>query len=243
MFLLKKILGPVFFPLSLCLELLLLGLVLLWATRRQKAGKILVTVGTLLLALLSYPWVPEKLLSPLEQWYPPLTGVDRLTSPASGQGPVKWVVVLGGNVERTATGVRLLRQLPGARLILSGGSVFGSKVGALESARIAGDLGIEPGALLLEARPLDTEEEVRLLQPRLGPDRFILVTSAAHMPRAMALFKKRGLNPIAAPTDYLIEERPLNPRSFLPDVRNLVLADVAAYEYLGLAWAWLRGQI
>lgn len=243
MFQLKKILGPLFFPLSLCLELLLLGLLLLWGTRRQKAGKVLVTLGTILLVLLSYPWVPEGLLRPLEQWYPPLTSVDRLTSPAAGQGPVKFVVVLGGDVERTAAGVHLLRQLPGARLILCGGSVFGSKVYAEESARVAADLGIEPGALLLEARPLDTEEEARLLQSRLGRDRFILVTSAAHMPRAMALFKKRGLTPIAAPTDYLIEDWPLNPRRFLPDVKNLVLADVAAYEYLGLAWAWLRGQI
>jgi uncharacterized SAM-binding protein YcdF (DUF218 family) len=243
MFLLKKMVGPLLFPVSLCLEILLLGLLLLWGTRRQKAGKILVSLGTGLLLLLSYPWLPEKLLSPLEQWYPHLAGVDRLPRAASGQEPVKWVVVLGGNVERTTEGVRLYRQLPGAKLVLSGGGVFGAKPGATESARIGLILGINPADLVLESRPLDTEEEARLLKSRLGADRFILVTSAAHMPRAMALFNKLGLNPIAAPTDYLVEDRPLNPRSFFPDVRNLVLVDTATYEYLGWGWAWLRGKI
>ena len=41
----------------------------------------------------------------------------------------------------------------------------------------------------------------------VGKDKFILVTSASHMLRAMALFRKQGMEPIPAPTDYMVKER------------------------------------
>lgn len=69
MFLLKKIVAPLFFPVSLCLELLLLGLFLLWFTRKQKTGKIIVSIGVILLGTLSYGAVSDILLQPLEYKY------------------------------------------------------------------------------------------------------------------------------------------------------------------------------
>ena len=97
--------------------------------------------------------------------------------------------------------------------------------------------------ILQLAEPRDTEEESQQIAPIVGPHRFILVTSASHMPRAMGLFKRRGLQPIAAPTDYLAPRRRLELDDFVPDGYKLFKSQIAFYEYLGQAWETLRGKI
>jgi len=66
-FVLKKIISPFFMPLSASLVLALLGLFFLCFTRRQKTGKVLVTISTLLLGFLSYDAVSDMLARPLEE--------------------------------------------------------------------------------------------------------------------------------------------------------------------------------
>jgi len=88
MFLFKKIVAPLFFPVSLCLEILLLGLFLLWLTKKQKAGKIIVSVGVGLFIIFSYGTFQDILLRSLENKYPPLIGFQDIVD-------VKWVVVWG----------------------------------------------------------------------------------------------------------------------------------------------------
>lgn len=65
MFLFKKIIDPLFLPVPICVEILLLGLFLLWFTRKQKAGKIVVSIGVVLLAALSYGFISNILIWPL----------------------------------------------------------------------------------------------------------------------------------------------------------------------------------
>jgi uncharacterized SAM-binding protein YcdF (DUF218 family) len=89
MFLFKKIVAPLFFPVPLCLEILLLGLFLLWFTKKQKAGKIIVSIGVGLIILFSYGTFQDILLRSLENKYPPLINLQKVDD-------VKWVVVLGG---------------------------------------------------------------------------------------------------------------------------------------------------
>jgi len=111
-------------------------------------------------------------------------------------------------------------------------------------AQIAMLLGVRPQDVRLEPDSRDTWDQAELIAKMLGRERLILVTSAAHMPRSMALFKKCGLQPIPAPTDFLIREspRPL-PGRFFPRAASLEEVNAALHEYLGLAWAWLRGAI
>jgi uncharacterized SAM-binding protein YcdF (DUF218 family) len=107
-------------------------------------------------------------------------------------------------------------------------------------------LGVDRQNLILETLSKDTEDEARFIHKIVGKDPFVLVTSASHMPRSMALFKKLGMQPIAAPTDYGLregQEEALNPGMFFPNVGELVNTETAVYEYLGLAWAKLRGKI
>jgi uncharacterized SAM-binding protein YcdF (DUF218 family) len=72
MFFLKKLLSRFLFPVPLCAELLVLGLLLWSFTKWKKLGRGLVVAGTLLLLAFSYPWLPRLALSHLESQYPPL---------------------------------------------------------------------------------------------------------------------------------------------------------------------------
>jgi uncharacterized SAM-binding protein YcdF (DUF218 family) len=249
MFLVKKIVSRFFFPLPLSLEFLFVGLFLLWFTRRQRTGKALVTCGTMLLLGLSNVFTSNALLRPLEHRYPPLIVVHE------GVPFVQYIAVLGGWADddpdvpitshvspdlmvRLIEGVSLQREIPGSKLILSGGNDSAEGM-----AKMAEALGVSAQDILRPAEPRDTEEESQQIGSIVGPQRFILVTSASHMPRAMGLFRKRGLQPIAAPTDYLAPRHRLEPDDLVPDGYKLFKSQIAFYEYLGLAWEKLRGKL
>jgi uncharacterized SAM-binding protein YcdF (DUF218 family) len=255
MFLFKKLLGPFLMPVPLCLSLLMLGLVLLWFTRRQRAGKWLATLGAVALLLLGYGVVSSRALAGLERQYASVTDVSATA------GRVRWVVVLGGgssadeglpavqrlsegSLARLVEGVRLQRQLPGSKLLLSGGAVFGSDPDSETMRALAVELGVDPAALDLDSVSPDTETQAEVVRGRLGDEEFYLVTSASHMPRALALFRKAGTNPLPAPTHFLTQRnRATSPSDFFPTSAGLRRAEAATYEYLGLAWAKVRGKI
>lgn len=251
MFYAKKIISRLFFPVPLSLELLLLGLFLLWCTRRQRAGKLLVTCGALLLAGLSNSHISTVLVRPLERCFPPLA-----VGPASaGNPPATYIVVLGASAAddpgvpissrisptlmvRLVEGVLVHREVADSKLILSGG-----KDSADGMTRVAEALGVDDQDILRLSEPADTEAEAAQVSSLAGAHRLILVTSASHMPRAMGLFRKRGLQPIPAPTDYLAPQHRTELDDFVPDAYKLYRSQVAIYEFLGLAWADLRGKL
>jgi uncharacterized SAM-binding protein YcdF (DUF218 family) len=253
MFIIKKIVAPFFLPTALIFSFLLLGICFLWFTRKQKFGKLLVTVSFVILTLCSYNTFGNVLLGGLEQQYPPLLTVQNLAD-------VPWVVVLGGGIapdknlpdhdqladtslSRLIEGIRIHRQIPGSRLLLSGGAVFGTVTEAAVMAETAVSLGVNRQDLLLDTRSKDSKDQAREVKNTVGSRRFILVTSAAHMPRVMALFEKQGLTPIPAPTDFRIKKRQhISPGMFFPGANNLRKAEYAIHEYLGLIWAKLRRQ-
>ena len=254
MFLVKKIVAPFFFPLSICLEILFLGLFLIWFTRRQKAGKIIVSLGTIFLFLIGYGTFSNILLGSLESIYPPVTDVSALTN-------VNWVVVLGGgsssnpklpltdnlstaSLVRLVEGIRIHRKLSKNKLILSGGSTHNSASEASVMAKMAIELGIDDNDLVLESKSKDTKEQAQFIYDIIGKDRFILLTSASHMFRSMALFRSKGMNPIPAPTGYHVKKtQKISPIVFFPSSKGIDKMERVAYEYLGTVWALLRGQI
>jgi uncharacterized SAM-binding protein YcdF (DUF218 family) len=78
----------------------------------------------------------------------------------------------------------------------------------------------------------------------IGKEPFFLVTSASHMPRAVALFKKLGMKPIPAPTGHLAKRpRGRNPQRYFPSPEGLHKSQRLVYETLGMIWAKFRGQI
>lgn len=266
MFILKKIISHFLFPVSLILEFSLAGLFLLWFTGKQRAGKILVSIGVIFMLLLSYGAISDLLLRPIETQYEPYNSRSSDESADKGiapedRSPIKFIVVLGsGHISdpklpitsqideealvRLIEGIRIYRKLRGSKLILSGGVLFDPVSNAEIMARVAQEIGINKSDIILESQSKDTQDEARLIKPIVHNDRFVLVTSASHMTRSIAMFRNLGMNPVPASTGHMVKDKQgLSPYSFFPGARSIYKAEMAFYEYLGLAWAKLRGQI
>jgi uncharacterized SAM-binding protein YcdF (DUF218 family) len=262
MFLFKKIVAPLFAPVTLILALFLIGLVLLWFTKRQKTGKAVITFGVIMLALLGYGSISDLLLVPLELQYPPLMMESAAGSLSSDSiHSVKWIVLLGGghmadprvpvtsqisneSLTRLVECVRIHRLIAGSKIILSGGAVYDSSSEAGTFAKVAAILNVNARDIVLDDASRDTEEQAENIRAIVGQDRIILVTSAYHMPRAMAIFNKAGLKPIPAPTNHLVKERQMNaPEDFYPSSMGLFKAEHAMHEYLGLLWFRMRNRM
>jgi uncharacterized SAM-binding protein YcdF (DUF218 family) len=251
-----KIVSPLFFPLPVVCETLALGLALLWFTRKQKTGKVLVTLGAAMLVLVGNRGISAALLRSLEQRYRPVA-LASLPGGPRGSARVWFVVVLGGDfssdpridtasrlsqetIARLVEGVSLCKEPSQCKLILSGGPP-----GQAEAMRdVALALGVRQAEIVLESNSHNTEQEGVFIAPTVGKAPFLLVTSASHMPRAMALLRKQGMNPIAAPTDYLAKQHEKSiPEDMYPGYYGLYEATRAVYEYLGLTWERLNGEI
>ncbi|MDS4068140.1 MAG: ElyC/SanA/YdcF family protein [Candidatus Competibacter sp.] len=233
-------------PFPIFLGLVMLGALLL-ALGRRRAGLRIVLGGVFFLVLASWWPVAEGLLAPLENRYPPVTDLAALDG-------VTAVVVLGGgwrpkpgwpissqlnesSAIRLFEGLRLLRALPEARLIVSGGSRRADRAPVAQGyAQAARELGVPAARILTLDTPLDTAQEAYAVKAALGTEpRFVLVTSAAHMPRAVRHFQRVGLDPIPAPTEHLTGRSKRNSLlSWLPSSGDLDKTGRAWHEYLGL---------
>jgi uncharacterized SAM-binding protein YcdF (DUF218 family) len=247
MFFLKKIISRLFFPLSLILECIVIGL--LW----PKKGKKFLLFALLLLYLFSFQPMANLLLWPLERSYAPV--------PVSSiRKDIKTVLVLGGGVKeirsltpedrlsdsslkRLLEGIRICRYLPQVRLVLSGGDYYEANPVAPVMKEVAIGLGMSPSRLIVEESSWDTREQARFLKKALGSAPFYLVTSANHMPRSMALFRKVGTQPVAAPTDFQAFSEPFRMMTLFPQAGALGKTESAIYEYLGLLWGWVCGDL
>lgn len=249
LFTLKKVLGGMMLPLPLLLLLIAFGIALLWFSRFQRTGKLCVSLGWLLLLLLSLQPVADSLLKPIEDKYPTWRGEKR----------VQYVVVLGGgytwnpdwapssnlinnSLPRLTEGIRLWYENPGSKLIFTGAAAKTNPVSTAEAgARVAESLGIPRSEILVLDKPKDTEEEAAAVKMAIGDAPFLLVTSASHLPRAMIFFRRAGLTPLPAPANQLAIESPLNPwERAIPSPVWLMHSDRVGYETLGRIWQWLK---
>jgi len=231
-------------PMSILLVLFFFGIITLWSTKRQRAAKIILTLTCLLLVFLSYGFVSYWPLEKLESLYPPLD--VKMT----GLNKINWVVVLAGDDQETAVrlaeGIRIYRSLPGARLLVSGGKVnpTAPAPASEEMARMAVELGVNPADIVQESISRDTKDEAKIIKSMLGEKQFILVTSAYHMPRSMALFMAQGMRPNPAPTGFLIKEaNHLSPVRFFPSAESIHDAELVVHEILGILSARIMGQL
>lgn len=252
LFMFKKFTGVLLLPLPFLLLMMGVGLVLLWGSRWQKTGKIVLSVSWLALLLLSLQPVADHLLKPLEDQYPVWQGTPH----------TRYIVVLGGgyswnpqwapgsnllnnNLPRVVEGVRLWRANPGATMIFTGAAAMHNPVSAGEAAaRVAESLGVPRSAIVVLDTPKDTEQEAAALAHYLGKAStntpFLLVSSASHLPRAMRFFQRQRLLAIPAPANQLAISSPLNPwESAIPSAIWLQHSERVVYETLGHGWQWL----
>jgi len=254
-FSLSKILFFALTPSNVLIVACLLGCLLTFTQPGHGFGRVLALVG--LLGLLAGGLSPLSVwaLLPLEQRFPAF---------ADDGAPIAGIVVLGGGLDTTISAARdqltlndagerqvaladLARRYPGVRLVFSGGGA-GAEDGAPSEAgtvsRFADSLGIPPNRLVLEERSRNTRENAaytaRIVEPK-PQERWLLVTSAWHMPRAVGCFREAGFTVVAYPVDY----RTTGPgdvwriRSFASD--GLFEFDLAVKEWIGLLAYRLAG--
>jgi uncharacterized SAM-binding protein YcdF (DUF218 family) len=207
---LKHSLELAFSPLGIMTLLMAGGLVLAVVRRKSRWGGRLLAAAALLFLLFTFAPLAELLIRALERDYPPL-----LSPPAST--PIHHIVVLSAYGEdhpafpvtsnvsdqtlcRLVEGVRLHRQIPGAKLVHSGGVLRkGDKPAAAIMAEFTRSMGIAEQDTLVEDRSRTTYENLVEVRRMVGTEPFILVTSAADLRRAMAVARRLGMKPVAAP--------------------------------------------
>jgi uncharacterized SAM-binding protein YcdF (DUF218 family) len=253
-FWLKKMVSGFLLPLPFGLIWFAAGLLLLMARCAPRLRNITFIIGFLVITIFSFNPVSTKLLNKLQSQYAPLTQVPT---------GVTQVVVLGGGVNddqdypanitlgsaslsRLVEGIRQFKALAANNinptLILSGGQVFGSPTAAGKMQNVATLLGVNPSNIILENGSQDTHQEALFLKKTLGSHPFILVTSAYHMPRSMALFEHQGMHPIAAPTEIL-SSKTHTALFYIPNASSLIMSNIALHEYIGILWAKMQGYI
>ena len=254
-FTLSKVLGFFASPSNLVIALGLLG-ILLMATRRARVGRFLTAASLMALAVLGLSPLGNALIIPLEQRFPPWDDT---------RGPPDGIVVLGGGItpdvsaarnevalneaaERVTATVALARRYPEARIVYSGGSgalIFREGSEAAFAVRLFESLGIPPARIIAEEQSRDTVENavfsLLLAMPKPG-ERWLLVTSGYHMPRAMGVFRRAGFPVEAYPVDWRTRGPQDALRPFQTLGSGLKRADTAVREWVGLLVYWLTGR-
>lgn len=245
---LVKILSQLAYPLLASLLLAVGAGVLLWRGSRR-FGALLFAVALGWLWLWSTPAFSDWLRATLEQRYPPAPLEQIPTADA--------IVVLGGAMEAAAPprrldpnlnaaadriwyAARLYRAGKAPLILVSGGQFPWSDLEQPEApvmAELLQEFGVPTAAILQEPGSRTTRENRDYSWPilrTLGIQRILLVTSALHMPRALALFRTTDLEVIPAPTDFEISaRRNAHPLRWLPDAQALADSTRAFKEYLG----------
>jgi uncharacterized SAM-binding protein YcdF (DUF218 family) len=258
-FVLAKILGFFALPSNILISIGLIGVVLM-ATRFARAGRRLAVAALLLLAIAGLSPLGNAIILPLEERFPAWdasrdasrggpTGIislggalDTVVSTTRGE------VALNEAAERMTAIAELARRFPNARIAFTGGSgriIYDGVTEASLAARLFESFGIAKERVVLEDKSRDTDENARftkeLLQPKPA-ERWLLVTSAHHMPRSVGVFRAVGFPVEAYPVDYRTRGAIdlLRPFSNVGD--GLRRTDTAAREWVGLVVYWVTGR-
>jgi uncharacterized SAM-binding protein YcdF (DUF218 family) len=254
-FYVAKILGFFSAPSNCLIVLGLLGL-LLTATRFNRAGRRVTAASIILLAIAGFSPLGNVIILPLEQRFPPWdasrgapTGIICLGGALDTVvSPVRHEVALNEAGERMTAIAELARRFPHARIVFSGGSgrlLYQGSTEAELAARLFESFGIAKERVTLEDKSRDTLENARftteLIKPKPG-ERWLLVTSAHHMPRSVGLFRSEGFPVEAFPVDYRTRGAIDVLRAFSPMSDGLRRTDTAMREWVGLVIYRVTGR-
>jgi uncharacterized SAM-binding protein YcdF (DUF218 family) len=235
--------------------------VLAWFLRkwRPRLAGLLFLVSALTLYALSTNAISGLIIAPLE---------DRYADVAVESAPsADAVVVLGGGVfgaagrhrepelawagDRIRKGAALYKAGKAPLILYSGGNIDfldgAAEPEAVGASKILESLGVPATAIVVENQSRNTHENAdftwSILSAR-GVHRILLVTSAMHMPRAVALFRHAGFTAIPVPCNHITGwGSPSLLFSLLPEAQPLIDSSSALKEYVGMAVYWLRGWL
>jgi uncharacterized SAM-binding protein YcdF (DUF218 family) len=211
----------------------------LFKLNKKKAGKIMIILAFAEMFLFGVTPLPIYLIKKLEEQYPVYKGTEKLPILVLGNShadnddlyPTQKLSVQA--LERVTEGVRIYHSQTSTPIAFSGYAVNDKVPTATIASQSAVSLGISPKDTITLNTPRNTYEEAMAYKKRFGTaNKFILVTNATHMPRAMAVFKKLGMNPVAAPTGFFVKGGTKNATyNWWPSSFKLVYTEMAMYEY------------
>ncbi|MGD9829353.1 MAG: YdcF family protein [Hyphomicrobiaceae bacterium] len=256
-FLVSKVVWFLIQPSTVVVLLMLLG-VALGVTSRRRLSRTCLLAGLMGMLVLGLSPIGNLIVSPLERRFP-------VNPAAAGAFEPTGIIVLGGAEEggttrasgmlsfneageRLVEGLLLARRFPKAKLVFTGGTgsvIYKRKSAAAEVGRFFERAGISPERIVLEDRSRNTHENAvfthRLLKPKPG-ERWLLVTSAFHMPRSMGCFRSAGFEVEAYPVDFRTTGGPELWRLFDSIPEGLRRVDFAVREWLGLVAYYVTGR-
>ncbi len=226
---------------------LLLSAGALLALKRRKWGKRLLLISCCGFAFFGIVPVGLWTLEQLENRFPKVETIppdakgliflggsfDAMTTPARGETSYN---LAGGRFFRF---VQLAKQYPHLQLVCTG-NAFEAETAKKEFQAF----GIDPSTVLFEGNSRDTKGNALKTAEMIRPqpeDKWVLVTSAFHMPRSVGLFRKAGFNVIPYPVDY---HTPGNyePLFFIGLKLNLDAWQASSREWLGMIINYIRGR-
>lgn len=257
---LSKLLPLLLYPLGMTSVLLVIAILNFWQRPYRAGMALLLALGVLLLS--SNGWFADVMVSALESQNPPLVNPPKAAA----------IIVLGGSTyppnyprqwpevneagDRVLYGAKLYRDGRAPKVILSGGRIEWKDSGqaeAIDMQTLMTTMGVPRTDIILEPDSLNTFENARNVKAVLEDNdlsgKMLLVTSAMHMPRSKAIFKKQGIDVIPAPTDFLVEPHRKNRSSrerllnILPDAEALEQTTKAMKERIGYQIYRLRGWL
>ncbi|MBS7698215.1 MULTISPECIES: YdcF family protein [unclassified Chelatococcus] len=254
-FYVSKIIWFLTAPSTLMMATVCLGALLLF-TRFFKAGRVLVALGALGFLVFGSSPVPRLMIRELERRFPPAAG-----DAAASARPVDGIIVLGGALDyrrgqmrltdagaRVSAALALAHHNPEARVVFTGGHdaiLLRSPVSEAEMARdLFQSASLSDSRVIYEGQSRNTHENAlftaKLVTPQPG-ERWLLVTSAFHMPRAMGTFRAAGFDVEPYPVDFRADDSIDDIRPFRMVSEGLRLTDLTVREAMGLIAYRLKG--
>lgn len=249
------------FPLGLAIVLLIVALA--W----RRGARVLIALALVLLYLGSNRWVAYSLVRSLEAQHipaspPPDAGAIVVLGGGSRSGDApRPIVEINEAGDRLLYGAYLFREGKAEHVLLTGGAIEwlnaeGIAPEATDMGRLMEFLGVPPEALWLEPESRNTYENAvysREMLAAAGINDILLVTSAMHMPRSVALFERQGLIVTPAPADFLVSQAEwahlwvpdlrAQAVNLLPNAEYLAYTTRALKEYFGILVYGLRGWL
>lgn len=234
-------------PSGIIAVLTVLALVAWLIPRYRRMAVVPLSAAVLLYLVLGSGLTAFWIMSHLEYEY--LPGQEAVTGEApgtmvvlTGYAKANALIPLSGHVNassgfRVLEAARIFHRTRRMSVIISGNDEVPLIMRDLLAA-----MGVPEKSITTDAVSYNTHESAVNLRDRLMGKHFYLVTSAGHMPRAMGVFRKQGLEPVPAPTNYLSTPS-MRDWNILPNGQHLAISDLAVHEYLGLIWYRLLGWL
>ncbi|MCP4937393.1 MAG: YdcF family protein [bacterium] len=211
------------------------------------------------LIIMAFTPLGHLILLPLEERIKRPLNIENMKAPDG-------IVVLGGSIDTIVTKARgtiainesgerltqiveLARRFPKARIVFSGGSgkIFSKNMSEADAAlSFFLQMGLQPDRLVFEDKSQNTWQNARYTKDLLNPspgERWLLVTSAFHMPRSLGCFRNVGMKIIPWPVDYRTRGASDLYRFFDRASEGWKRVDIGVREWVGLLVYRLSGRI